>query len=110
MWDGDSIDACSGNWGEYLRINNPHKTSFYICAGLPVIIWNQSAMSKFIVENKLGICVSSLSELSEALNHVSKEEYDEICASVEAFRKKLVDGYFFREAFADACSCMAKRN
>ena len=110
VWDGDSIDACSGNWGEYLRINNPHKTSFYICAGLPVIIWNQSAMSKFIVENKLGICVSSLSELSEALNHVGKEEYDEICASVEAFRKKLVDGYFFREAFADACSCMAKRN
>ena len=25
VWDGDSIDECSGQWGEYLKINNPHK-------------------------------------------------------------------------------------
>ena len=28
VWDGNSLDECSGNWGEYLRFNNPHKTSY----------------------------------------------------------------------------------
>ena len=27
VWDGDSTRECSGAYGEYLRVNNPHKTS-----------------------------------------------------------------------------------
>ena len=109
VWDGDTIDECSGNWGEYLRINNPHKTSFYLCAGLPVIMWDQSAMAQFIMDNKLGICVSSLAEMSDELRNISNQEYDEIKASVGAFREKLCSGYFFRRAFDEACSVIAKR-
>lgn len=109
VWDGDSIDECSGDWGEYLRINNPHKTSFYLCSGLPVIMWTQSAMSKFIIDNKLGICVSSLAELSDALRNVSNQEYDEIKASVVAFREKLCNGFFFKRAFDEACSQIGER-
>ena len=30
IWDGSSLKGCQGNYGEYLKYNNPHKTSFYI--------------------------------------------------------------------------------
>lgn len=38
VWDGFSASACTGNFGEYLQYNNPHKTSLYIRCELPVII------------------------------------------------------------------------
>lgn len=100
VWDGDSIDECSGQWGEYLKINNPHKTSFYLRAGLPVIVWKQSAMADFILENNLGIAVGSLRELPELLKNVSDEDYRKIKESVKQFRKKLQEGYFFLNALS----------
>ena len=27
VWDGNSVDTCSGDFGEYLQYNNPHKLS-----------------------------------------------------------------------------------
>ena len=48
VWDGDSVDTCSGSYGEYLRINNPHKASLYLTAGMPVIVWKESAIAKFV--------------------------------------------------------------
>lgn len=38
VWDGPSTDICEGNYGEYLRWNDPHKVSLYLSAGIPVII------------------------------------------------------------------------
>src|SRR5699024_6210027 len=43
IWDGDRIDTCSGNVGNYLRYNNPHKLSMYLVANMPVIIWDKAA-------------------------------------------------------------------
>lgn len=36
VWDGDSAETCSGNTGEYLKYNNPHKTSLYLASGIPI--------------------------------------------------------------------------
>ena len=65
VWDGDSVDSCTGSYGEYLRINTPHKTSMCITSCLPVICWKESAIAQYITENNLGIAVSNLYELSE---------------------------------------------
>lgn len=43
VWDGDGIDGCIGQAGQYLRYNNPHKLSLYLSSGLPVVIWNKAA-------------------------------------------------------------------
>lgn len=75
VWDGDSTDTCSGVTGEYLKINNPHKASLYLAAGLPIIIWSGAALADFIRENSLGICIDSLSQLQGALSSVSEEKY-----------------------------------
>lgn len=62
-----STETCSGSYGKYLRINNPHKVSLYIAAGIPVVIWKEAALCSLIEENALGFGISSLDELEEAL-------------------------------------------
>ncbi len=71
VWDGESVETCSGAYGQYLKINNPHKTSLYLACGIPVIIWSQAALAPFILENNVGIVVDSLNDIPE----VSPEDY-----------------------------------
>jgi hypothetical protein len=102
VWDGDSVDGCSGVWGSYLKINNPHKTSFYLRAGLPVIVWKNSAMAPFILENKLGIAVDSLRELPKVLTGITPAQYDEFKQAAMREKNLLNDGHYFKKAFAAA--------
>ena len=62
-----SSETCKGSFGEYLRINNPHKTSLYLASGIPVIIWSKAALAEFIEKNKCGITVDSLYEIADKL-------------------------------------------
>ena len=48
VWDGTSSNTCEGVFGEYLRINNPHKNIFISC------IWNSdNNMEKCCIS---GVC------------------------------------------------------
>lgn len=102
VWDGDSFDECSGDWGSYLRINNPHKTSLYLRCGIPVIVWKEAALAPFVTENKLGIAVSSLRELNDRFDKLSREEYATMKKNAVEMSKKLNDGYFEKTAFTTA--------
>ena len=102
VWDGESIDSCTGNTGNYLRYNNPHKTSLYIAAGLPVIVWEESAISDFVKNNNLGITVSNLYYLDEVISRISNECYKEMCINVESIGDKLRKGYYFKRALRKA--------
>lgn len=79
VWDGDRVESCSGVYGSYLRYNNPHKTSLYLACGLPVIVWDQSAIAEYVVEHHLGLAVRSLEELPRRLQRMSREEYATLC-------------------------------
>lgn len=102
VWDGDTTDGCSGIWGSYLRLNNPHKTSFYLRAGIPVIVWEESAMAPFITSHRLGIAVSSLQKLPERLNTITPQEYATFKQAVLAIKKQLNEGHFFKDALRRA--------
>lgn len=95
VWDGDSADECSGQWGDYLRFNNPHKASFYLRAGIPVIIWEKSAMAPFITSNNLGIAVGSLRELDKRLNTMTSDKYATYRKAAAAISDKLQKGVYF---------------
>lgn len=97
VWDGDSLDECAGSWGEYLKINNPHKTSFYLRAGIPVIVWSKAAMATFVKEKNVGIVIDSINELDKKLANISIEEYESMRKSVSIIGKKLSEGYYFME-------------
>lgn len=98
VWDGDSLDSCTGMWGEYMRYNNPHKISLYLSSGLPVIVWDQSAAASFITEKGLGIAISSLTELDDRLSQISEQEYFEMKARVVETAKLVRKGYFIKTA------------
>lgn len=102
VWDGTSIDGCKGKSGQYLRYNNPHKLSLYLASGIPVVIWSNAAEADFVKSNNLGICVSSLIELNTVLNNMNEEEYNTMACSVATVRKKLVSGYYAKEAILQA--------
>ena len=102
VWDGTSYETCTGNTGEYLKYNNPHKTSLYLSSGMPVVVWKQAAIADFVLENNVGIAVDNLAELENVISNMTKEEYEVICKNVADVSAKLRDGYFTMRAIHEA--------
>ena len=102
VWDGNSCQTCSGNYGAYLRYNSPHKISLYLSSGLPVIIWNEAALADFVLERGCGIAINSLNKLSEVLRSVNAERYAEMKNAAEAEGVKLRNGFYTKRAL-DEC-------
>lgn len=102
VWDGDSLQTCSGNFGEYLRWNTPHKVSFYLRSGLPLIVWKESAMAPIIEREGAGIAIGSLSELGTRLKEITSDRYTEMRNNAARMAKKLNEGYFLKQAIEKA--------
>ena len=102
VWDGNSVDTCSGDFGEYLQYNNPHKLSLYLASGIPVVIWDKAAEADFVREHNLGICVSSLNELKDKLSLISEDEYHSILVNVNSISNLLVTGRYTRKAILNS--------
>lgn len=100
VWDGDSLDTCSGEYGQYLKWNSPHKVSFNLRAGLPVIIWKEAAVAPIIEQEGVGIAISSLKELDAKLQNMTPEFYQEMRKNTTAMAKKLNEGYFLKKALS----------
>ncbi|MDY6027459.1 MAG: galactofuranosyltransferase [Prevotella sp.] len=102
VWDGTSVDACTGDFGEYLKYNNPHKTSLYIRCCLPVVIWKEAALAPFVRDNGIGICVSSLRELDERLSSLTPKQYQAMKDNVCRMSQLLAQGHYFQSALHQA--------
>lgn len=102
VWDGNSVLFCDGPRGQYMKYNNPHKFSLYMRCGLPVIIWKEAALAHFVRENKVGICITSLTELNSILSDLKEEEYLEMKQNASLIGKRLSEGYYFKKAFREA--------
>lgn len=102
VWDGDSLDTCSGLIGEYLKVNNPHKLSLYIAVGLPVIIWDEAAEAEFVKRENIGWTVSSLYELPDKLANISEGDYTVMRNNAVRISKKLRDGEYMTRALKNA--------
>ena len=104
VWDGGDINSCDGNWGEYLKINTPHKVSLYIRCGLPIIIWRKAAMAQFVEENEIGICVDSLKDINNIYKNITKDEYVKMCDNVLRISYRLSEGWYCKTAISEASS------
>lgn len=102
VWDGDSLSTCSGHFGEYLRWNSPHKASFYLRAGLPLIVWKQSALATVVENMGIGILIDSLEELDERLLAVTATQRASMSAQVHKVSQLLSTGGFFKTALSEA--------
>ncbi len=92
VWDGESIDECE----EYLRYNNPHKLSLYLAAGLPVIVWKQSAIAAFVNLYNIGFTVNSIKEIQEKIQQISTESFNTMHQNAQAIGKKIAGGFFLK--------------
>ena len=98
VWDGERVDTCSGEYGAYLSINNPHKLSLYLCAGIPVIIWSGAALAAFVSLEGLGFCVDSLREIEEKLTAMDQETYDQLRRNAAKQGARIRSGFYFDQA------------
>lgn len=96
VWDGDSIGSCTGDYGEYLRYNSSHKTSLYLAAGIPVIVWSQSSLAEWVREHRIGITVDSLKDIDSAIAHISDQDFIKIINNVQEIGAKLRSGDFLK--------------
>lgn len=98
VWDGDSIACCSGDYGEYLKYNIPHKTALYLASGIPIFVWKEAAISDFVRAKGIGFLIESLDEIDYIVSNVSSEEYDEMCNNVKKVRKEIITGEHIKKA------------
>lgn len=101
VWDGTSTTTCAGQFGEYLKYNNPHKTSLYIRCHLPIITWSQAAIGKFVKDNNIGVLVDSLLELEDVLKNLNKEEYQMMLVNTQKIAENIKSGFYLKKALAD---------
>lgn len=98
IWDGDSADTCSGEYGEYLRYNSPHKASLYLSSGIPVIVWSQSALASIVKSLGVGFAVDSLAEIEPVLSKLSDDDYLRMKTAALNTATKLRSGQMIQSA------------
>lgn len=106
VWDGDSLDSCSGFYGNYLKYNNPHKLSLYLAVGLPVIIWQGAAEADFVLKEGVGLAIDSLKSLECVLTNISETEYIRMHENVYKLSERLRTGIFLTTALEQALKCL----
>lgn len=110
VWDGTSILTCDGPNGEYMKYNNPHKLSLYLSSGLPVIVWSDSAIAKFVRNEHVGIAVNSLKHIDTQIKEITDDEYQQIMHNVSVMSKRLRSGYYTKQAVKAAIRIVEKFN
>lgn len=103
VWDGDSLDECHGDFGSYLKYNTPHKASFYLRAGLPIIVWKESAIASLVEERGVGVAINSLKELPERLTRISEDDYADMLAKTKQLAIAINNGENLKKAIQE-CS------
>lgn len=98
VWDGQVLETCMGDTGEYTRYNNPHKLSLYVASGIPVIVWKHAAISNFVKKYNIGICIDNLETINEVMASISNSEYKEMYENVLSLREKVINGEFLSKA------------
>lgn len=98
VWDGSELNTCAGQFGEYMKYNDPHKVSLYLSSGQPVIIWRKAALADFIIKNKVGIAVDSLENLDEILNEIKDEDYQGYKKNAVELADRLRNGDYIKNA------------
>lgn len=98
VWDGERIETCEGHYGEYLKLNTPHKASLYIAAELPIIIWKEAALAHLVEKHAIGIAVESLNDIPARLEAISVDEYNAMLANIRTLKEQLIKGHFIGAA------------
>ena len=94
VWDGNFDENLDdGGLKNYTKYNCPHKLSCYLAAGLPVIVWDKSAMADFVKENNIGYTISNIYEI----NNIDFKDYNKKLENANFIGKKIREGYYTKK-------------
>lgn len=99
-WD-DKLPG-GGDYQEYTRFNSPHKVSLYLSLGMPVIVWDESAIGEYIIKNKLGFTISHPQYIVEQFRTLDDDKLLEYKTNALRTAKMLRNGMFTRKAIIEA--------
>lgn len=102
VWDGETSHGCAGVFGEYLRINNPHKTSLYLASGIPVAIWSGAALADFVTSHQCGIVVDDVADIPAAAAALGPAGYESLRVNADRIGSDLRAGRYLARALAEA--------
>ena len=97
VWDGTSADTCTGVYGEYLRYNNPHKTSLYLASGIPVVIWKEAALAEVLRRENGGIEAATSVKGANLARKMNKEKYRVLFENAQKVGCRIRNGEFLKE-------------
>ena len=91
IWDGKA-DTSDENYQmkNYTKYNNPHKLSCYMAAGLPVIVWEKAAISKFVKDNNIGYTIKKIDDI----NILDFSDLKEKAENVKKIEEKVQNGEY----------------
>lgn len=95
VWSG-KIDDSDRNVGDkkYNIYNTPHKLSCFLAAGIPVIVWENSAIADVVKKYNIGYTIKNIYEI----NNLDLSDYNKKIANVLKIRKKIINGYYTKTA------------
>lgn len=98
IWDESDDDLYLK---QYTQWNWPYKFSLYMVSGLPVIAWEGSAIAEVIREKEVGILISDLSDLTVAINNITKDQYKQMAINAANIGEHLATGGTTKEIMND---------
>ena len=100
VWDGDSVDSCTGNTDiELYPVDYTND---------PIIIWEEAALAKLVEEEGIGFGIASIKELNTKLASITEEQMAAMRDNVRRVSDTLAQGGFFRRALETALEEMTK--
>lgn len=108
VWDSTSAETCDGPFGEYMLFNNPHKIALYLASGMPVIVWDKSAMADFVCKEGCGFMISRLREIPDRISEMTDEEYEAMRLSAMRVGAGMRKGEHIRAAVERALDMLEK--
>lgn len=100
IWEGGREDVNSLIGNDYEKINQPHKLSFYLACGIPVIVWSGSYIASYVTERKCGVVITTLDEIQTAILNISPLEFEQIRRNAQTIGLRLRQGMALKEALA----------
>lgn len=91
IWDGNFDESDENeNFKNYTKYNNPHKFSCCLARGIPVIVWEKSAIAKLVKKYNLGYTIKNVYDI----NDLDFSNYEEYKQNAFEFGKKIRSGFF----------------
>lgn len=95
VWSGklDDSDRDIGD-KKYNIYNTPHKLSCFLAAGIPVIVWEDSAIADVVKKYNIGYTINNIYDI----NNINFSNYSTVEKNAQKIGKKIREGYYTKRA------------